>query len=110
LTHSNHQTATRSYQPVASACSRVDSSDTNLEGKVDGSDYTLIDSAFNRQGVQFNSQIADPDVSIPTQLDGNVSAVPEPSLIGALAIAPTLLLRRRGSKVAWASRRWCATY
>jgi fibronectin-binding autotransporter adhesin len=66
--------------------------DFNYDGVVDGSDYTLIDNAFNSQGVSLASAVA------TAQLAGSgPSAVPEPaalSLIGVASLA--VLLGRRG--------------
>ena len=56
--------------------------DFNYDGKVDGSDYTLIDNAFNTQGASLAAQLAAP------QLAGSAS-VPEPV---TLSIALTTLM------------------
>ena len=63
--------------------------DFNYDGVIDGSDYTLIDNAFNSQGASLNA-------TITAQVSGG-SAVPEPGTLGLLAIVPTagLLGRRR---------------
>jgi hypothetical protein len=62
--------------------------DFNYDGKVDGSDYTLIDNAFNTQGA--------PVTGIDTaEIATADSAVPEPSLLMLASIAVGLLHRRR---------------
>jgi hypothetical protein len=66
--------------------------DFNYDGVVNGSDYTLIDNAFNTQGAGLATQLAEPT----TQLVGYSTAVPEPlstTLIGATSLM--LLGRRR---------------
>jgi hypothetical protein len=92
--------------------------DTNLDGKVDGSDYAKIDYAyahpaltgwangdFNYDGVvdgsdyalidnAFNSQGAVLTASIAAQVSGT-SAVPEPASLGLLAVTIGGLLGRR---------------
>jgi len=57
--------------------------DFNYDGVVDGSDYTLIDNAFNNQG-------ADPLAAVTAQI-----AVPEPASFGVVAIGLAALMRRR---------------
>ena len=68
--------------------------DFNYDGIVNGSDYTLIDNAFNTQGAAFN--IADSRASITSQI-AVPSAVPEPTTLSLLSIiaAGTLGRRRR---------------
>jgi hypothetical protein len=68
--------------------------DFNYDGVVNGSDYTLIDNAFNMQGAQLSTEIASPTALIA---GGAVSAVPEPASLGLLGISALgLLARRRG--------------
>jgi hypothetical protein len=68
--------------------------DFNFDGAVNGSDYTLIDNAFNSQGAKLTSQISNPSATIAVQLAGT-SSVPEPVSIGMLAIIGSALLGRR---------------
>jgi hypothetical protein len=69
--------------------------DFNYDGVVNGSDYTLIDNAFNRQGASLTSQIAGPTVSISAELAGGSSPVPEPAGLSFIAVGSVALLRRR---------------
>jgi len=68
--------------------------DFNYDGFINGSDYTLMDNAFNTQGSQFTSEIAGPDVTVAAQIAG-VSAVPEPAITGFLPGCVIALLGRR---------------
>ncbi len=65
--------------------------DFNYDGVVNGSDYTLIDNAFNTQGAVISTQIADPSAVVTAQ----IAAVPEPDLLGSIGIAAGLALLRR---------------
>jgi hypothetical protein len=67
--------------------------DFNYDGVVDGSDYTLIDNAFNQQQGNLVANPAGPAVSIATQIGG--TAVPEPASLTILAMGTTALLRRK---------------
>ena len=65
--------------------------DFNYDGVINGSDYTLIDNTFNSQGARITDVLA-----IPTAEIAPVTAVPEPvssalAVVGGLA----LLLRKR---------------
>jgi hypothetical protein len=64
---------------------------------VDGSDYTLIDNAFNTQGTQLTAAIATAQIAGGISADfGEFSrAVPEPVSISALAMGGIALLVRR---------------
>jgi hypothetical protein len=68
--------------------------DFNYDGVVNGSDYTLIDNAFNTQGAALTAQVADPTVSIAAQFAAN-SSVPEPSTFGLFAAGFLTTLGRR---------------
>jgi hypothetical protein len=65
--------------------------DFNYDGVINGSDYTLIDNAFNSQGAALTDQIAAPTAEI----GGSGSSVPEPTTLGLLAFAGMGLLGRR---------------
>jgi hypothetical protein len=64
--------------------------DFNYDGVVNGSDYTLIDNAFNTQGAQEDIEVA----SVTAQV-GSATSVPEPSSGLVVALAGLSLLRRR---------------
>jgi autotransporter-associated beta strand protein len=66
--------------------------DFNYDGVINGSDYTLIDNAFNTQGAALTAQVAD---ATPTDQISSVSAVPEPATVGLLSVAAMTTLRRR---------------
>jgi fibronectin-binding autotransporter adhesin len=66
--------------------------DFNYDGVVDGSDYTLIDNAFNSQGAAVAESVASPTSAIA---DRGSSPVPEPSTLVLTALAATGMLRRR---------------
>ncbi len=70
--------------------------DFNYDGVVNGSDYTLIDNAFNTQGVQRTAEIA----ATTTQIAGSgfASSVPEPTSLGLLATGAFGLLGRRRAR------------
>jgi hypothetical protein len=65
--------------------------DFNYDGVVNGSDYTLIDNAFNTQGAAFAAEVAQPSA----QIAATASAVPEPASLSIFAIAGLALLGRR---------------
>jgi hypothetical protein len=44
--------------------------DFNYDGVIDGSDYTLIDNAFNMQGASLAGQIASPSAQATAQING----------------------------------------
>ena len=66
--------------------------DFNYDGVVDGSDYTLIDNAFNSQGASLASQIA-PSAGATAQFGS--ASVPEPTALAILATGTLAMLRRR---------------
>jgi autotransporter-associated beta strand protein len=61
--------------------------DFNYDGKVDGSDYTLIDNAFNTQGASLGVNPASLFASAASRFSGASSAVPEPASLSALGLA-----------------------
>jgi hypothetical protein len=67
--------------------------DFNYDGVIDGSDYTLIDNAFNTQGASLAAV-----ASGTAQIDGSSSAVPEPGAMGMAAAGVCMLLSRRKQK------------
>ena len=68
--------------------------DFNYDGVVNGSDYTLIDNAFNRQGASLAAQSAGLFATSTAQVAGT-SAVPEPTSLGLMTFAAASLLGRR---------------
>jgi autotransporter-associated beta strand protein len=68
--------------------------DFNYDGVVNGSDYTLIDNDFNTEGAQLTESIQHANAEI-------AAAVPEPSLIAWVGIA---LLRSLGRRVSPSAR------
>jgi len=69
--------------------------DFNYDGVVDGSDYTLIDNAFNMQGAQLNDSPANPSASITAEIAGSASSVPEPGVLTILTAGAVHVLHRR---------------
>jgi hypothetical protein len=70
--------------------------DFNYDGVVNGSDYTLIDNAFNTQGAVISALIATPSAVITDQ----IAPVPEPGTLAiAFAVCPWLLSRRRRARL-----------
>ena len=67
--------------------------DFNYDGVIDGSDYTLIDNAYNTQGAQIAGEVASPTAQIVGAIGS--SAVPEPATLGLLGIGAVGLLGRR---------------
>jgi autotransporter-associated beta strand protein len=61
--------------------------DFNYDGVIDGSDYALIDNSFNQQGAQIAAMVA-------TSLS-SVSTVPEPSAMVLLSLGAMLLRRSK---------------
>lgn len=70
--------------------------DFNYDGVINGSDYTLIDNAFNTQGAQISSEIASPT----SQIAGGIpaAAVPEPTSLAFLSVGIVGVLGRRRRK------------
>jgi probable HAF family extracellular repeat protein len=64
--------------------------DFNYDGVINGSDYTLIDNAYNTQGASLAASVATTTAEI-----AGTSSVPEPATLGVLALAATGLLGRR---------------
>jgi hypothetical protein len=70
--------------------------DFNYDGVVNGTDYTLIDNAFNRQGAAQNAS-GDALLASATAQLAATTAVPEPATTALLVLGATGLLgRRRG--------------
>ena len=65
--------------------------DFNFDGVVNGSDYTLIDNAFNSQGGQLQAEIAGPT----TQAFSVNQSVPEPAMGFPVGVFAAAMLRRR---------------
>jgi autotransporter-associated beta strand protein len=63
--------------------------DFNYDGVVNGSDYTLIDNAFNSQGASF----ADVPAATTAEIASS-STVPEPAMMGMFSLAAVALLNR----------------
>jgi hypothetical protein len=64
--------------------------DFNYDGVINGSDYTLIDNAFNAQGASLATAVATTQIASP-----NTTAVPEPTGIALLSLTAITALRRR---------------
>ena len=72
--------------------------DFNYDGTVDGSDYTLIDNAFNTQGASLASAVINPDASITSSIAPGTQ-VPEPAaLFPAIFGGIGMLARRNGRR------------
>jgi hypothetical protein len=69
--------------------------DFNYDGVINGSDYTLIDNAFNTQGATLSAEIA----TATAQIAGaGASAVPEPTSLALVGFGVAGLLGRRGRR------------
>ncbi len=73
--------------------------DFNYDNKIDGSDYTLIDNAFNTQGATLGSNPLSLIATSTASLGGGSAAVPEPASLGILGIAAIGALFRRRRKL-----------
>jgi autotransporter-associated beta strand protein len=69
--------------------------DFNYDNVINGSDYTLMDNAFNTQGASLAASIAAPIAFATAQIAGPASSVPEPTVLGLLGLATFGLLGRR---------------
>jgi fibronectin-binding autotransporter adhesin len=67
--------------------------DFNYDGVINGSDYTLIDNAYNTQGASLAAAIAGPTAQIAG--GSSASAVPEPAALSLLGLSAMGLLSRR---------------
>jgi hypothetical protein len=68
--------------------------DFNYDGVLNGSDYTLIDNAFNTQGALLAAELTSPSAAATSQIAA-VSSVPEPICGSALFLSGAALLGRR---------------
>ena len=68
--------------------------DFNYDGVVNGSDYTLIDNAFNTQGARLAAIVASPNAVSTTEI-ADTSAVPEPTAMGTIGVVSSVMLGRR---------------
>ena len=71
--------------------------DFNLDGIINGSDYTLIDNAFNLQNGALAAQLADPLATSTAQPSQSTSVVPEPTVLVLASVLLPTILRRRRS-------------
>ena len=69
--------------------------DFNYDGVIDGSDYTLIDNAFNTQGASLSASIATPTAIANAEIAVAPSAVPEPNSVAGLLAVTSIALLRR---------------
>jgi hypothetical protein len=69
--------------------------DFNYDGVVDGSDYTLIDNTYNMQGNSLGTLTAAELVASTSEQIAGTAAVPEPASLGMLAITGIAMLGRR---------------
>jgi len=68
--------------------------DFNYDGVVNGSDYTLIDNAFNTQGASLSDSLNGPSAEVTAE----ISAVPEPSQLMLLAAFGALVASPLGRR------------
>ncbi len=64
--------------------------DFNYDGVINGSDYTLIDNSYNTQGAQLSTEVA----SVTAQI-ARSAPVPEPTTLAMAGMTSVALLRRR---------------
>ncbi len=69
--------------------------DFNYDGNIDGSDYTLIDNAFNTQGGSLGSHPASLIAASTAQIASGSSAVPEPATLGIFGMGALAIFGRR---------------
>jgi hypothetical protein len=69
--------------------------DFNYDGVINGSDYTLIDNAYNTQGAQLSAEQA---TAISTAQIAGSSSVPEPTTLSMMGLTAVALLRRRSRR------------
>ena len=67
--------------------------DFDYDGVINGSDYTLIDNAFNTQGAALSASLAGPTADVTAEIVGS-GAVPEPSTLILLGATGAGLLGR----------------
>jgi fibronectin-binding autotransporter adhesin len=72
--------------------------DFNYDGIINGSDYTLIDNAFNTQGSQLTAAVSTPNALATSQVAGT-SSVPEPATFCLVTGLMLALLGRRNISV-----------
>jgi T5SS/PEP-CTERM-associated repeat protein/autotransporter-associated beta strand protein len=72
--------------------------DFNYDGVVNGSDYSLIDNAFDTQGAQLSAEIAMPTAQLASS---TTTSVPEPATLGLLVTGGIGILRRRTGRRNW---------
>jgi autotransporter-associated beta strand protein len=68
--------------------------DFNYDGVVNGSDYTLIDNAFNTQAAPL-AALSTNLIAITTSQIAGATPVPEPALLGLVTLGGVLIPRRR---------------
>jgi chondroitin AC lyase len=73
--------------------------DFNYDGVIDGSDYALIDNTFNMQLAAMASTVANPTAAVTDE----ITSVPEPAAALWALVVPALLTRRERAKrdIAW---------
>ena len=72
--------------------------DFNYDGSVNGSDYSLIDNAFNMQGSHGVAGPLNLVATATSEIAGTVSSVPEPNIFVLLITSIGLLQPRRGRR------------
>ena len=69
--------------------------DADLSGTINANDYTLIDNAFNTQGLSLSASAGPAEIVVT---DTEQVVVPEPGSLGLLAAAMLVRVRRRRSR------------